>query len=111
MRSVCTTEGGAVKKTALILAGIAMTSLALAQLSKYKDWAKSPEAYFLTPAEKQEWAAVKGDEEAEKFIALYWARRDPNPATAQNEFRDGVQRRIAAADEQFKSRRYPKGSE
>ena len=41
------------KKTALILAGIAMTSLALAQLSKYKDWPKSPEAYFLTPAERE----------------------------------------------------------
>jgi GWxTD domain-containing protein len=100
-----------VKKLALLIAGVAVTSLALAQLSKYKDWAKSPEAYYVTPAEKQEWAAVKSDEEAEKFIAQYWAKRDPNPATAQNEFRDGVQRRIAAADEQFKSRRYPKGSE
>jgi len=100
-----------VKKVALILAGLAMASLALAQLSKYKEWAKSPEAYFLTPAEKQEWAAVKSDEEAEKFIALYWARRDPKPATVQNEFKDGVMRRVAAADEQFKSRRYPKGSE
>jgi GWxTD domain-containing protein len=100
-----------VKKLALMLAGLATASLALAQLSKYKDWAKSPDAYFLTPAEKQEWAAVKSDEEAEKFIALYWAKRDPNPATAQNEFKDGVMRRIAAADEQFKSRRYPKGSE
>src|SRR6266536_4644510 len=111
MRSVCTTEGGAVKKLAFIFAGVAMASFALAQLSKYKDWAKSPEAYFLTPAEKQEWAAVRSDEEAGKFIALYWARRDPNTATAQNEFKDGVMRRIAAADEQFKSRRYPKGSE
>ena len=99
------------KKVAFIFAGVAMASLALAQLSKHKDWAKSPEAYFLTPAEKQEWSAVKSDEEAEKFIALYWTRRDPNPATAANEFRDGVMRRIAAADEQFKSRRYPKGSE
>lgn len=99
------------KKLALFIAGAAMASLALAQLSKYKDWAKSAEADFLTPAERQEWAAVKTDEEAEKFIAAYWAKRDPNPATAQNEFRDGVQRRIAAADEQFKSRRYPKGSE
>lgn len=99
------------KKLALFFAGAAIASLALAQLSKQKDWAKSPEAYFLTAAEKQEWSAVKSDDEAEKFIAAYWAKRDPNPATAQNEFRDGVMRRIAAADEQFKTRRYPKGSE
>jgi GWxTD domain-containing protein len=100
-----------VKKLALFLAGVAISSLALAQLSKYKDWAKSPEAYFLTEDEKHEWAAVKSDADAEKFIALYWARRDPTPGTAQNEFKDGVMRRIAAADEQFKLRRYNKGSE
>src|SRR5258706_9060736 len=88
-----------------------MASLSLAQLSKYKDWAKSPEAYFLTPSEREEWAAVKSDEEAEKFIASYWAKRDPTPGTTQNEFKDGVMRRIAAADEQFKARRYAKGSE
>ena len=99
------------KKTALILAGIAMTSLALAQLSKYKDWAKSSEAYFLTPAEREEWSRVTNDTDAEKFIATYWARRDPTPATPQNEFKDGVMRRIAAADEQFKLRRYNRGAE
>ena len=88
-----------------------MTSLALAQLSKYKDWAKSPEAYFLTPAERQEWSRVTSDADAEKFIATYWARRDPTPATPQNEFKDGVMRRIAAADEQFKLRRYNRGAE
>jgi GWxTD domain-containing protein len=102
--------GGVVKKLWLFFAGVAAASLALAQLSKYKDWGKSAEAYFLTAQEKQEWAAVKSDEEAEKFIAAYWARRDPNPSTAQNEFKDAIERRIAAADEQFKSRRYPKGS-
>jgi GWxTD domain-containing protein len=99
------------KKILLILAGVAMASLSLAQLSKYKDWAKSPEAYFLTPSEREAWSAVKSDDEAEKFIATYWAKRDPTPATTQNEFKDGVMRRIAAADEQFKARRYAKGSE
>jgi GWxTD domain-containing protein len=100
-----------VKKLVLFLAGAAICSAALAQLTKHKEWAKSPEAYFLTADEKTQWAAVKNDEEAEKFIAAYWAKRDPNPNTAQNEFRDAIQRRIAAADEQFKTRRFPKGSE
>ena len=94
------------KKALLFLAGVAMAAVSLAQLSKYKDWAKSPEAYFLTPSEREEWAAVKSDEQAEKFIASYWAKRDPTPGTTQNEFKDGVMRRIAAADEQFKARRY-----
>lgn len=93
------------KKGLLSLAGLAISALALAQLEKHKDWAKSPEAYFLTSAERQEWSQVKTDQEAEKFIALYWAKRDPNPATANNEFRDEMMRRIAAADEQFKMRK------
>ena len=93
------------KKPLLSLAGLALSALALAPLEKHKDWAKSPEAYFLTSAERQEWSQLKTDEEAEKFIALYWAKRDPNPATANNEFRDELMRRIAAADEQFKMRK------
>ena len=93
------------KKAILSFAGLAFSALALGQLAKHKDWTKSPEAYFLTPSERQEWSQVRTDEEAEKFILLYWARRDPSPATANNEFRDEVNRRIAAADEQFKMRR------
>jgi GWxTD domain-containing protein len=93
-----------VKKALIVAAGLAFAAITLAQLSKYKDWGKSAEAYFLTPSEKQEWSKVATDEQAEKFIADYWARRDPNPATSANEFRDDVGRRIAAADEQFKMR-------
>jgi len=91
-------------------AGILFAAIGLAQLSKYKDWGKSAEAYFLTPAEKEAWAKLSTDADAEKFIADYWVKRDPNPATSANEFRDEVGRRIAAADEQFKMRN-KRGSE
>lgn len=99
------------KKALLAFMGLSLAALAMAQLSKYKDWGKSPEAYFLTPSEREEWSKVKTDEEAEKFVATYWAKRDPTPGTPQNEFKDAVMRRIAAADEQFKMRRYARGSE
>lgn len=98
------------KKALAAAAGIALAAVCFAQLSKYKDWGKSAEAYFLTASEKEAWSKVASDGEAEKFIADYWARRDPNPATAANEFRDDVGRRIAAADEQFKMRN-KRGSE
>ena len=92
------------KKFHLAAVALAIASAALAQLSKYKDWAKSPEAYFLTAAERQEWSKTANDADAEKFIAAYWAKR------GGDKFREAVQRRIAAADEQFKMRRQ-KGSE
>lgn len=85
-------------------AAFAVASVALCQLARYKDWAKSPEAYFLTGAEKQEWAKIQSDTDAEKFIAEYWARR------GGERFKEAVTRRIAAADQQFKLRRQ-KGSE
>ena len=98
------------KKALLAAVGLAFAAVVLAQLSKYKDWGKSAEAYFLTPTEKDAWSKVRTDEEAAKFIADYWAKRDPNPATTANEFRDEVGRRIAAADDQFKMRN-KRGSE
>lgn len=92
------------KRALMTAAGLAIAALTLAQPVKHKDWAKSAEAYFLTPSEKEAWSKVANDDEAAKFIEQYWAKRDPNPATSANEFRDDVKRRIAAADEQFKMR-------
>jgi len=99
-----------VKKALIAVVGLGFAAISLAQLSKHKDWGKSAEAYFLTPSEKDAWSRVATDADAEKFIAEYWARRDPNPATSANEFRDEINRRIAAADEQFKMRN-KRGSE
>lgn len=98
------------KKTLIAVVGLGFAAIGLAQLSKYKDWGKSAEAYFLTPSEKDAWSRVHTDDEAEKFVAAYWAKRDPNPATSANEFRDEINRRVAAADEQFKMRN-KRGSE
>ncbi|MDQ5858016.1 MAG: GWxTD domain-containing protein, partial [Acidobacteriota bacterium] len=92
------------KRAIMAGVGLAFAAISLAQPVKHKDWGKSAEAYFLTPAEKEAWSKVANDDEASKFIDQYWAKRDPNPATAANEFRDDVKRRIAAADEQFKMR-------
>jgi GWxTD domain-containing protein len=97
-------NGGNVRRTLIVAAGLAIAALATAQLTKYKDWPKSPEAYFLTPEERQEWAKVASDTDAEQFIAAYWAKR------GGERFKAEVARRIAAADEQFKMRRQ-KGSE
>jgi GWxTD domain-containing protein len=94
-----------VKKILLALAGIAIAASALAELSKYKDWDKSPEAYFLTAAERTEWKSVATDDDADKFIALYYARRGGEA------FKTEISRRIAAADQQFKMQRYKRGAD
>jgi GWxTD domain-containing protein len=97
-------RGGVVKKGTLALLILAVAAAAFGDLSKYKDWSKSPEAYFLTPPEREEWAKLKTDDEAEKFIAQYWAKRGGEI------FKQEISRRIDAADQQFKMRRHERGA-
>ncbi|MGZ6988950.1 MAG: GWxTD domain-containing protein, partial [Thermoanaerobaculia bacterium] len=74
----------------------------LAALVKYKDWEKSPESVYLaTDDEKKEWKKVDSDEGAEKFIALFWAKRDPDLKTPQNEYRERFDALVKNADDLF----------
>ena len=76
---------------------------ALAALDTYKDWEKSPEfQYLATDTEKKDFKKVASDEEAEKFVALFWARRDPNiEKTPRNVFREQFEARVKFADEKL----------
>ena len=68
---------------------------------KVEDWASSPEAYFLTAAERQEWKKLTTEEARTQFRTDYWQRRDPTPGTDRNEFQEVVLSRIRAADARF----------
>jgi hypothetical protein len=84
-----------VKKILMALAGLALAATSLAQLTKYKDWDKGPEAYFLTSAERAEWKKVATDQDAEQFIALYWrsaeASRSSRKSRGESPPRSAVQ--------------------
>ena len=74
-----------------------------ADLTKFKEWDRSPEfVYLATDADKKEWKAVQTDEQAEKFVALFWARRDPDIKTPVNEFKARFDALVAKSDEAFK---------
>ncbi len=90
-------------KPAAILAAIALLTPALfaAELSaKYKDWGASPEAYFMTRADRQQWAAIKTDAEAEQFIKSFEAARKPG-------FTEEVAKRVEVADKYLSVGRTP----
>jgi GWxTD domain-containing protein len=44
-------------------------------LVKYKEWDSSPQGYLMTKAEREHWAAIKTDAEAEQFINQFLAAR------------------------------------
>ena len=100
-------------RTRLFIAFVVMASVAggaFAQLSQQnRDWAKGPESFLMTAEEQAKWKSVKTDADAQKFIDLFWARRDPTPATPVNEFREAFNQRVTYADNQFSQGR-KKGS-
>ena len=68
---------------------VCLTPIAEAQLSaEYAAWPDGPEGFLLTKKEKKEWAKISSDAEAERFIALFWARRNPEPANPHNPFKE-----------------------
>jgi len=69
-------------------------------LSKYKGWDKTPQGYLMTADERAQWANVKTDDEADKFVKDFLARRSPD-------FADQVNRAAAAADKYFTTGKTP----
>jgi len=69
----------------------------------YRNWVNKDVAYIITKEEKEAFKKLKTDEERENFIAQFWARRDPNPDTEENEFREEFYERIAYANEHYAS--------
>ena len=65
-------------------------------------WGSSPALRFLgTRDEWKEWESTNGNENREKFISDFWARRDPTPGTERNEVKEAFERRVAFADHVF----------
>lgn len=69
----------------------------------YKRWLENDVAYIITNDEKKAFKALATDEERENFIEQFWRRRDPNPDTEENEYREEYYERIAYANEKFAS--------
>src|SRR3954471_23785960 len=69
----------------------------------YKKWLENDVPYLITDEEKKAFKALATDEERENFIENFWRRRDPNPDTEENEFREQYYERIAYANEHFSS--------
>lgn len=69
----------------------------------YKQWLKQDVVYIIAPEEKAVFEKLTTDDEKEQFIEQFWHRRDPDPRTPINEFKEEHYRRIAYANEKFTS--------
>ncbi|MBV8721040.1 MAG: GWxTD domain-containing protein, partial [Candidatus Eremiobacteraeota bacterium] len=69
--------------------------------SVYRKWLDEDVVYIITPEERAAFKQLSNDEERDNFIEAFWARRDPTPDTAENEFKEEHYARIAYANEHF----------
>ena len=67
----------------------------------YKTWVDQDVRWIITDQELQAFKSLSNDEERDQFIENFWLRRNPNPDSPENEFRDEHYRRIAYANEHY----------
>ncbi|MDA2936767.1 GWxTD domain-containing protein, partial [Acidobacteria bacterium AH-259-A15] len=73
------------------------------QENYFKKWLSEDVRYIITPEEKGVFKNLTTPEEKEQFIEQFWYRRDSDPRTAANDFKEEHYRRIAYANERFQS--------
>jgi GWxTD domain-containing protein len=67
----------------------------------YKTWLNQDVVWIITDEERKAFKSLSNDEERDAFIEQFWLRRNPNPDSPENEFREEHYRRIAYANEHF----------
>ena len=69
----------------------------------YKKWLSDEVPYIITDTERAAFKKLATDDERESFIENFWERRNPNPGSPENEFKEEYYRRIAYANEHYAS--------
>ena len=67
----------------------------------YKSWVNEDVRWIITDQELKAFKSLSNDEERDNFIEQFWQRRNPNPDSPENEYREENYRRIAYANEHF----------
>jgi GWxTD domain-containing protein len=71
--------------------------------SQYKKWLNEDVIYIIMPEERSTFLRLSTNEEREQFIEQFWQRRNPDPDSADNTYKEEHYRRIAYANEHFAS--------
>ena len=67
----------------------------------YKTWLNQEVPYIITDEERKSFMSLSNDEERDAFIESFWQRRNPNPDSPENEYREEHYRRIQYANDHF----------
>lgn len=67
----------------------------------YKKWLNEDVVYIISDQEREAFLQLKTNEERDQFIEQFWARRNPDPDSPYNSYKEEHYRRIAYADAHF----------
>jgi GWxTD domain-containing protein len=65
---------------------------------EHRNWIERDVLYIITDREKDVFLSLGTVEERDRFIEAFWRKRDPNPATPANEYKDEHYRRFEHAN-------------
>jgi GWxTD domain-containing protein len=68
---------------------------------EYKKWLNEDVRWIISDEEEKAFKSLANDEERDQFIEQFWLRRNPNPDSLDNEFKDEHYARIEYANEHF----------
>ena len=70
---------------------------------QYRKWLDEDVIYIITPEERRAFLHLQTNEEREQFIEAFWQRRNPDPDSPENTYKEEYYRRIAYANEHYAS--------
>lgn len=72
-----------------------------AEQSRYQEWLSEDVVYIITPRERAAFEKLTSDAERDKFIEEFWQRRNSNPGSAVNTYKQQIYHRLAYANQHF----------
>ena len=73
------------------------------QVQYFKKWLEEDVDYIISEEERAVFKKLTNDEERDSFIEQFWDRRNPDPRSGNNAFKEEHYRRIAYANQHFAS--------
>jgi GWxTD domain-containing protein len=67
----------------------------------YQRWLDQDVRWIMSNEEREGFLRLNSNRNRDRFIEEFWKRRDPTPATAENEYKEEHYRRLAYADAHF----------
>lgn len=71
---------------------------------EYERWLDEDVRWIITRQERAEFLSLTNKPDRDRFIEMFWLRRDPTPGTSENEYKEEHYRRIAYANAHFASK-------